>query len=374
VHYFFSHDAIVYAGLYKAGPGHTKRPWGGWLFGDYKITGYGTITGEEMSRLNQVTGKCTPNTGAKAINVNGSRKGHVSGLTFVDFPMCHVTLQASTGTLTNVKVLGWRANGDGTHVFGKWQVDKQFYRTQDDSLYLHSGDKTDGSVASTFTNIITWNDANGAAFVVGGHGSKLLNSHSIYRRASWQWWGGATFTHRALPGGDTSFTMNASDITVENFTSDDPYPTMNTYQLVSMPAELVSNKNFQGVPKKVTATFDIKFKNVKIAQSSTLRKCLAGNGCSCAPACARNRPLPVGMPNVIHGYDAKKAWVSNIHFDGCTIGGVDVKDMLTGKLPGYFNVTGAVSSIYAEGKKLQLSDATSPKAEEEITELDEKVF
>jgi len=313
-----------------------------------------------------------PNTSPSGIKINGSGKGDVSGITLVDFPTHHVILQANTGTLTNVKVLGWRANGDGTHVFGKWKVDKQFYRTQDDSLYLHSGDNTDGSTASTFSDITTWNDANGAAFIVAGHGGKLLNSHSIYHRAMWSWWaGGRIFTHRANPGESTSFTMNASDITVENFVSDDPYPSMNAYQLVSMPDELAWNKNWHGVPKEVAVIDNIKFKNVKIAKASTPRKCIAGNGCNCAPACARNGPMPVGLPNVIHGYDAKTAWIRNIQFDGCTIGGVDIKDMLTGKAPGYFNVSGAVSGIYVEGKKMP--DATSPKAEG-ITELDEEVF
>ena len=44
-----------------------------------------------------------------------------------------------------------------------------------------------GCPPATFERITTWNDANGAAFVVSGVGSSLRNSDVIYARASWAW-------------------------------------------------------------------------------------------------------------------------------------------------------------------------------------------
>jgi len=349
VNYFFSRDAIVYATLLKAGKGPK-----GWMFGDFQVAGYGILSGEDMSRKNFKTGKCSPNKTPSGIKINSSGHGKVSGVTILDFPNHHIILQGGKGTstLTNVKVLGWRANGDGTHVFGKWKVDNQFYRTQDDSMYIHSGDRTNGNDASTFSDITTWNDANGAAFIVAGYGGKLLNSNSIYHRTMWSWWlGGRIFTHRAKPGDGTSFVMNATSISVENFVSQDPFPSLNAFQLESMNDELVHNPSWHGVAKAKVAVSNIKFTNVEIAAAATPRKCTVKNGCNCYPKCALGGNLPHGMPNVIYGYDDKTAWVNNIEFNNVKIAGVDVNDMLMGKAPGYFNVTGAVSDVYADGEE-----------------------
>ena len=76
---------------------------------------------------------------------------HSKGVTFVDFPNHHIIADAVTPTakdgtcglsspniFTNSKVWGWRANGDGLHVFGTWEVSNMFMRTQDDSMYTQS--------------------------------------------------------------------------------------------------------------------------------------------------------------------------------------------------------------------------------------------
>merc|ERR1711907_6928 len=169
-------------------------------------------------------------------------------------------------------------------------------------------------------------------FIVAGHGGKLLNSNSIYHRSSYPWWaGGRIFTHRAKPGVSTSFLFNATSISVENFVSQDPFPSMNAFQLESMNKELAQDRSWHGVAKATVAVSNIKFTNVEIAAAATPRKCTARNGCNCYPKCAFGGKLPHGMPNVIYGYDAKTAWVKNIEFNNVKIAGVDVNDMLMGK-------------------------------------------
>lgn len=47
-----------------------------------------------------------------------------------------------------------------------------------------------GCVGTTFDGITTWNDANGAAFMLTGTTATLTNSVVVYARASWAWWSG----------------------------------------------------------------------------------------------------------------------------------------------------------------------------------------
>jgi len=63
-------------------------------------------------------------------------------------------------TMRNVKVMGWRSNGDGVHVTKSWSVSRLFLRTQDDAMYITSGE----GAHSHYDRIITWNDANGWSF------------------------------------------------------------------------------------------------------------------------------------------------------------------------------------------------------------------
>ena len=62
---------------------------------------------------------------------------NLGGVTLVDHPNHHViagvsghcTAGAPAGEASNLKILGWRANGDGLHVFSAWRVSELFMRT-----------------------------------------------------------------------------------------------------------------------------------------------------------------------------------------------------------------------------------------------------
>ena len=138
--------AIVYAALVT----------GKWGAQDITVDGFGAFSGEEMSRCpnrtdvaaaQSCTISCPTNTSPQGMTLTGVTTAVVTGVTFIDFPNHHIIAQATqcrgggvdgeghAGIMSNVKVLGWRANGDGLHVFGSWKVSKMFMRTQDDSMY-----------------------------------------------------------------------------------------------------------------------------------------------------------------------------------------------------------------------------------------------
>ena len=121
----------------------------------------------------------------------------------------------------------------------------QYMRTQDDACYLEGGH-------ITFENITTWNDANGASFVLGSN-VIMRNSNSIYARSVYYWWtGGRVFSHRASPGvgmrrrdrisrifpqgtllncgmpaGNPGFLTNVTNLAIENHKIQDPFPSLN---------------------------------------------------------------------------------------------------------------------------------------------------
>lgn len=141
-----------------------------------RLEGYGVLSGEEMDRCNPGSGSpqalnqrpthaprlpgkiaqgqrqldhSCDNNSPQGLTISNARIATVTGVTFVDFPNHHIIAVARredcggavepASTLANVKILGWRANGDGVHVFGDWAVRDLFMRTQDDSMYTDSG-------------------------------------------------------------------------------------------------------------------------------------------------------------------------------------------------------------------------------------------
>jgi hypothetical protein len=172
--------------------------------------------------------------------------------------------------MKNIKIFGWRANGDGIHVFGQWLVSDCFIRTQDDSMYLQSGSSS--TCPTVFERITTWNDANGAAWMVIGHGATLRNSDAIYQRASWGFWdGGRILTNREQG--------SAIGITIDDVQFSDRFPTMNAINL-----DLRTGSS-SGAPHLDPATVaDVSIRNFHVAAFSTQTKCTeAGAGCKCVP-------------------------------------------------------------------------------------------
>ena len=109
------------------------------------------------------------------------------------------------------------------------------------------------------------------------------------------------FTHRGEPGGATSFVGNVSNLVVENFESQDPLPSMNAFQLVSISSELRFDKHYTGTITEVNSMWNINFTNVAIAATNTARLCESNKGCNCLPSCATGSALPLGLPNIMAG-------------------------------------------------------------------------
>jgi len=178
--YFLCAGAVVHGALVAGS--------GAWGQGGVAVAGYGVLSGEAMTRADDPL-----NASPQGLVFRGCTNASITGITLVDFPNHHVIAgQADGNELRNVKVLGWRTNGDGVHVFSSWNVSDLFLRTQDDSLYLTCGE----GCAAVFEGIVTWNDANGVAFLFSPGGGQaqagvvLRNSDAIYARTSWYWWNG----------------------------------------------------------------------------------------------------------------------------------------------------------------------------------------
>jgi hypothetical protein len=244
-----------------------------------------------------------------SLNVNTT----IESVTLVDFPNHHLILGSAGAdaagspnynALTNAKVLGWRANGDGLHVFRNWSVSDLFMRTQDDSMYLSCGE----DCAATFERVTTWNDANGCAFIFSAGGGvrervSLRDSDVIYARASWAWWtGGRVFCQRGAVTGSVMAGVAVDGVRVE-----DRLPSLNAFEF-----DMTSGgKTPAGAHDSTFA--DVTFRNIAIASWSTVRQTLDG------------RPLPFGLPNLMfaagHGVN-----FTNIAFENVTIAGEPLLD------------------------------------------------
>jgi hypothetical protein len=291
--YFLCAGAVVH-GAFAAGDG-------AWGQGGVAVGGYGVLSGEAMVRADD-----PDNESPQGISFKGLRNASITGVTLVDMPNHHVIAgQADGNELRNVKVLGWRTNGDGVHVFSSWAVSDLFLRTQDDSLYLTCGE----GCAAVFERITTWNDANGVAFLFSPGGGQaqagvvLRDSDAIYARTSWYFWnngGNNVFVQR---GGAQGSVM--SGVRVENVRVEDPLPAFNPFRI-----DLFS-------PGVTAGTFrDISFTNVAVANFSTLRADLAGN------------PLPHGIPNSLFAAPAAGMNLTNIAFWNVSIAGAGMAELV----------------------------------------------
>jgi len=257
------------------------------------VDGFGVLSGEEMARGGAVND--SPHGISTGLNTNAS----VEGVTLVDFPNHHLILGSAgapnVNALANVKVLGWRANGDGLHVFRDWRVRDLFLRTQDDSMYLACG----ANCTTAFSGVTTWNDANGCAFIftAGGGSSErvsLRDSDVIYARASWAWWsGGRVFCQRcATPCGAMA------GVAVDGVRVEDGLPSLNAFEL-----DLTGGGG--------AAFADVSFRNVAVRNFSTVRRTLGG------------RPLPYGLPNLMFAADPRA--FRNVAFDNVSVAGENLR-------------------------------------------------
>jgi hypothetical protein len=269
-----------------------------------RIDGFGVMSGEEMARGGALN--ISPVGIQTGLNANTT----IEGVTLVDFPNHHLILGSSgeddagapnVNSIANVKVLGWRANGDGLHVFRNWTVRDLFLRSQDDSMYLACGE----NCTTTFTGVTTWNDANGCAFIFTAGGGaaeqvQLRDSDVIYARASWAWWsGGRIFCQRGATVGGVMAGVLIDGVRVE-----DRLPSLNAFEL---------DMTGDGAPTHDAVFSDVTFRNVAIANWSTVRETLDG------------RPLPFGLPNLLFAAGPQVVF-RTVAFENVTIAGERMGD------------------------------------------------
>jgi PKD repeat protein len=112
----------------------------------------------------------------------------------------------------NLKILGWRKNGDGVNAFRNSVVSDCFFRVQDDAFYLGRNVK--------IHNNTTWNDANGSVMylTLSDVNSHFKDIKVIYQRAKWHYWSaGRVMCMRNTDG-------PIENVICQNILIEDPYP------------------------------------------------------------------------------------------------------------------------------------------------------
>ena len=81
-------------------------------------------TRSQNAIIPHVQGSCD-NKSPQGLTIKNARQASIRGLTFIDFPNHHIIADASNAPcgpraplsiMAGIKVMGWRANGDGIHV------------------------------------------------------------------------------------------------------------------------------------------------------------------------------------------------------------------------------------------------------------------
>ncbi len=195
---------------------HPPDAWGNNAAVNWTVYGSGTLSSEEIPR-NTATKDNKPFTYQAA----GVR---LEGFVIAD-PAHHAFNMNSTNWDTtyknvykNLKILGWRINGDGINAFNNSEITNCFFRTQDDLFYY-------GGNGVRISNCVTWNDFNGAVlYVTKGSdvaGSSFFkNCKVIYHRAGWHYWnGGRVISFRDRKPGDI-----IKNVLIQNVLIEDPFP------------------------------------------------------------------------------------------------------------------------------------------------------
>lgn len=199
-----------------------------------KIYGYGIISGTGINWLDGKTNSKYDVNIRHAIDLYNNKVA-LEGVTILDSANHAVMMAGWAGnenaaTIKNIKILNWRRNGDGIHVFCHGVIDNCFLRTQDDSIYISSGTKSGDNlypvepVPQTISNVITWNDVNGSAFIFGGSGNTTVSSCDVlYNRCVFaldtpisNGSGGYVFNLRQQNTGDVLANVSISDIRIED--------------------------------------------------------------------------------------------------------------------------------------------------------------
>ncbi|WP_372949535.1 InlB B-repeat-containing protein [Mariniphaga sp.] len=125
---------------------------------------------------------------------------------------------ANVNVYKNLKILGWRVNGDGLNAFRNSEITDCFFRCQDDHFY-YGGDNV------KISNSVCWSDFNGAVLYVTKGAKSMESSYFkdikvIYHRAGWHYWeGGRVISFRDRKPGNT-----IKNVQIKNVLVEDPFP------------------------------------------------------------------------------------------------------------------------------------------------------
>lgn len=203
--YYIPGDAVVHGTL--------RSSWG---TSDITVYGSGTLSGEKITRAVYGDEESRP--------IHGSgQSAKFAGIVIPD-PAYHTVIYDNSSNspqnvniFDNLKILGWRVNGDGIHTFRNGEVVNCFIRTQDDASYY--------SRTVKIHNSVFWNDWNGAVVrIVKGDEVEGTSSFEdnvvIYHRANWHYWdGGRVIAFRDAGPGKT-----IKNVLVKNILIEDPFP------------------------------------------------------------------------------------------------------------------------------------------------------
>lgn len=285
--YYIPGDAVVHGTLSNHdewGDGH-----------DIRIFGYGVLSGERIDHPQIANPRPEHDRFHNPIHIAGPANTTVEGITVVDSPHHSVMLPMAyapekPANVRWLKILAWRANGDGVNPFGNVLMEDCFIRTQDDSMYV-SG--------RGIRRVTCWNDANGSSFVLSALPNRRLiveDCDVIYARAHWHHWaGGRVFNMRGEGGGDCGAGVEFRNINVE-----DPRPTLQTFFLAmkSIPPYMSPD----GEHRKPGNLSGVLFRDITVAAPSVL-----------------------GEPDILWG--AEDAKIANLRFQNLIIGGEKIDSL-----------------------------------------------
>ena len=294
-----------------------------------KIFGYGTLSGE-LYRWTPTDGY---NNAPSAIWLRYISDVTIMGLCILDYGNHHLKFlgQSQRGdptpnTLSHVKVLGWRINGDGLHLWGRWNnITDLFLRTSDDSTYI--GDEYTSTV---FKRISTINDANGAPFIFGlnpGGPTLVEDCDVLYHRKAWPGFCGGVFDMREWAYKPREGL--AVNIEIRNVRITDPFPTCPLFNLRGAR----SNVSFTNITMDHFSSFtEMPHWLCHLSYNRPKLRFSLPNELGC--------DLPYGIPNQMSTKFKTVEWyfvsdgsdpsinITNFTFDNVKIGGIDLDRLI----------------------------------------------
>ena len=202
-------DAVVHGTI------NPPNLWGNSAAVNWSVYGSGTLSSEEVAR--NTAGNKPFTYQASGVRLEG----------FVIADPAHHTLNMNNSNFTdltkaniykNLKILGWRINGDGLNAFRNSIITDCFFRCQDDHFY-YGGDDV------KISNCVNWSDYNGAVVYVTKGGTTTGQTYFrdikvIYHRAGWHYWqGGRVISFRDRQPGNV-----IKNVEIKNVLIEDPFP------------------------------------------------------------------------------------------------------------------------------------------------------